>query len=107
MDVHLLYIAGCPNVEIARDRIAAAAEETGVAVTLREHEVSDEARAVELGMRGSPTVLASGVDVGGPAGGDVAAPGSLSCRLYRSEAGVEGAPSLADLVAGLRAARRD
>lgn len=103
----MLYIAGCPNVELARHRIAVAAEETGVAVSLQEHEVADEARAVELGMRGSPSVLASGVDVGGPTGGDGGAPGSLSCRLYRSEAGVEGAPTVADLVAGLSAARRD
>lgn len=107
MDVQLLYIAGCPNVDLARDRIAAAAEATGVAVTLREYEVSDEAKAGELGMRGSPTVLASGVEVGGPAGGDGAALGSLSCRLYRSEAGVEGAPTVAALVAGLSGAPRD
>lgn len=107
MDVELLYLTGCPNVGLARERIAMAAQEAGIAMTLHEREVPDEAGAVELGMRGSPTVLAVGVDVGGPPGGGGAALGSMSCRLYHSEAGVEGAPAVAELVAALRAVRRD
>ncbi len=98
MGLELLYVAGCPNVDLARRRILAASEQVGIAVEVREREITDEAEAVELGMGGSPTILVLGADVSRPAGD---APGSVSCRLYRSDAGVEGAPTVDDLVAAL------
>lgn len=98
MDLELLYVAGCPNVSLARRRIAVASEQAGVGVAIQERQVTDEAEAAELGMRGSPTVLVLGADVAGSAD---AAPGSISCRLYRNDAGVEGAPTVDDLVAAL------
>ena len=98
MDLELLYVAGCPNVDLARRRIVLASEQAGIAVEVREREITDEAEAVALGMGGSPTILVLGVDVSRPAGD---APGSVSCRLYRGDAGVEGAPAVDDLVAAL------
>lgn len=96
MDVDLLSVADCPNVNLVRERIAAAAAQAGVVVDLHEREVLDDAEAIELGMRGSPTVLLAGVDISGSAD---AGPASVSCRLYRSDTGVEGAPTVAELVA--------
>lgn len=98
VDLQLLYVAGCPNVDLARRRILVASEQAGIAVEVREREITDGAEAVELGMVGSPTILVLGADVSRPAGD---APGSVSCRLYRSDAGVEGAPTVGDLVAAL------
>lgn len=95
MDVHLLYVANCPNVGLARRRIGAASEEAGVTANVHEREVRDEAEAMALGMRGSPTVLVDGTDVSQSA--DMG-PGSISCRLYRSGTGVDGAPTVAELV---------
>ncbi len=98
MDLELLYVADCPNVDLARRRIVAATERTGLAVEVREREVTDESEAVELGMRGSPTILVLGVDVSPPAG---IASGSLSCRLAGGAAGMSGIPTVDDLVGAL------
>ncbi len=46
-------------------------------------------------MRGSPTIRIGGVD----AFGTVSAEPSLSCRLFRTPAGLEGVPTVAQLIA--------
>src|SRR3546814_7664653 len=70
VDIELLYIEDCPNVDLARERITQAARRVGVVVELRERLIVDEAMAVAAGMHGSPTVLVAGADVTG-AGEDV------------------------------------
>lgn len=96
MDVDLLYVAGCPHVEVARERLSEAVRRADIAVTIREREITDEAEAIALGMRGSPTILVRGEDV---AGGEVT--GSMSCRLNVSAAGFESAPTVDELVDAL------
>lgn len=96
VNADLLYVPDCPNVDLARERLAEAAARAGVDVVLRERLVADAATAAELGMNGSPTILLDGRDVGG------GSEPSVSCRLYRTAVGVDGAPSLDELVAALR-----
>ena len=55
-------------------------------------------QAERAGFRGSPTVLVDGRD---PFGSDDA-PVGLSCRVYHTDAGPHGAPSVAQLAAALR-----
>ena len=98
VDVEILYVAGCPNLEQARRALDAALVEAGVDASVRETEVGDAASAVRVGMRGSPTILVDGVDA--VAGGGAA--GSLSCRLYPGERGRVGTPSVDQLVEALR-----
>ena len=98
MDVEILYVAGCPNLEQARRALEAALVEAGVAVSVRQTEVGDAAVAASVGMRGSPTILVNGVDAVTSGG----AAGSLSCRLYRGDGGLLGAPSVDQLVEALR-----
>jgi hypothetical protein len=97
MNVDLLYVTGCPHVELARERLSEAVRRAGVDAKIREREISDEAEAVALGMCGSPTILVNGADV--DAGGE--ATGSMSCRLYSGETGFEGSPSVDELVVAL------
>ena len=94
MEVELLYIKGCPNRELAESRLQLAAEHLGRAVTVTSRMVESLAAAERLGFRGSPTLLANGADLF-PAG--AATPG-ITCRLYPTEHGLEGAPSLAGLM---------
>lgn len=54
--------------------------------------------ADELDFRGSPTVLIEGVDPFG----DPETPTGLSCRVYKTGKGVEGAPAVGQLVAALK-----
>jgi hypothetical protein len=92
MRVTILHVPGCPNVVTLQDRLVQAIGSDDVELTLRL--IDSEDLATEVGMTGSPTLLIDGVD-------PFAEPGrsaSLSCRLYRDEAGhVAGAPSVARL----------
>jgi len=60
---------------------------------VEEVEVATHEDAQRLGMHGSPTILVNGSDPF-PSEDDP----SVACRLYRTADGVEGAPSVAELV---------
>ncbi len=97
--VTLLYFDGCPNWTVADERLRAALDQTGkpdVEVTYRTVSTPREAESVEC--RGSPTILLNGRDpfLNGEA------PVGLSCRVYRTEAGGTGVPTVEQLVQVLR-----
>lgn len=92
MDITLLYFDGCPNWEVADRRLAElAAERPGITVT--RHQVSTAEEAEELGFGGSPSILVDGVD----AFGSPRTTAGLTRRLYRTPAGLAGAPTLDQL----------
>ena len=99
MELTLLTVPGCPHADAFGERLAAALAGRADAV-VRRREVADERQAAEVGVHGSPTLLIDGVD---PFAGPDQAP-SLSCRLYRDEAGrAGGAPSVQALRRALAA----
>ncbi len=90
----LQYFDGCPNWQLARDRLREALRSTSGddgAVTYEKIETPEQAE--QRRFRGSPTILVDGRDPFA----DEEAPVGLSCRLFQTEAGVEGAPSVAQL----------
>jgi len=95
MKVELLYFNGCPHWKTADQRLRELAAERGIEVGRRLIATPDEAR--EAGFRGSPTILIDGEDPF--AEGDE--PLGLSCRVYRTPAGIDGAPTLEQLRAAL------
>lgn len=97
MEIDLLYVQDCPNRSLARSRVEHALAQIGVAARVREREIRTSEEAAELGMRGSPTILIDGAD---PFADD-ATPAAFSCRLYRDEAVVGGAPTVEQLVSVL------
>lgn len=100
MEVEILHVAGCPNLELARRRVEEAAGRIGVEVAVTPRRVVTEAEAITSRMPGSPTILVAGRDVGerGVA--------SLACRMYPTVDGYEGAPALPVIVAALVAAAK-
>jgi predicted DsbA family dithiol-disulfide isomerase len=88
VELIVLAGAGCPNVGLMCERVAAViAGRRGVRV--RRVVVEDERRAVEVGMTGSPTLLVDGADPFAVAGSRP----SLSCRLYpQADGSLAGAP---------------
>jgi hypothetical protein len=94
VEVTLLYFQDCPNWELAEARLAEALATLGgqpPAVTHQLVATPEEAEA--SGFRGSPTVLVDGRDpFAGPDD-----PVGLACRIYRTAAGVEHAPSVDQL----------
>ena len=101
MDIEIIHMPGCPNLDLARARLAAALEQTATAAAVHEVVVADPAEAGELGMRGSPTITIDGRD---PFGQE-ATGGSLSCRLYWSGGTSDGAPRVAELIEAIAAAQ--
>ena len=97
MDIELLYVPDCPYRSLARDHLDLALSSTRLPAVVREREVRSSEEAAWLGMRGSPTILIDGED---PFAGPPERAG-LSCRLYRGEAGLSGAPTVSQLVDAL------
>jgi hypothetical protein len=62
--------------------------------SVHELEVTTVESAAECGMRGSPTILVDGVDPF--AGASMEA--SLSCRLFETPDGVDGTPTVEQLI---------
>lgn len=94
----LLHFDGSPNRMVAEKRLRAALTRTGWAdAAIEDRTVTTPEEAERLPFRGSPTVLIDGRD---PFLGR-AAPVGLSCRVYRTDNGLTGAPSVEQLVAAL------
>jgi hypothetical protein len=97
MKLEILQVPDCPNATVLAARLAELTDGwPGVTVT---HVIVTTAPdATRLGMTGSPTLLADGMD-------PFASPGqspSISCRLYRDDQGHPiPAPSLGELRAAL------
>lgn len=98
MDVQLLYFDGCPSWQIAERRLRTALEQTDhsdTVITLEKVTTVEE--AVQRHFLGSPTIFINGVD-------SFASPDdepAMACRVYPSEAGLEGSPSIEQLVRAL------
>jgi hypothetical protein len=96
--ITVLHTADCPNLRLADERLRAALTLAGRDDVHVEHrQVTTAEEAAAAGFRGSPTVLIDGRDPFA----DPAIPTSLSCRVYPTEAGLVGAPTVEQLLAVL------
>ena len=102
MRIEILTVAGCPNSETTRRMVYAGLAEVGIRAEVTVTEIGDEGQARARRFLGSPTVQVDGVDIE-PARRAEAAFG-LTCRVYRSDAGVSGAPPRDLIDAALREA---
>ncbi len=87
MKVTLVYFDRCPNWQSTNARLESLAGEIGFELDRRKIETVEDAERLKF--RGSPTLL---IDDDDPfASGDE--PVGLSCRVYRTENGLVGAPT--------------
>lgn len=97
--VSLLYIDGCRHWRLADERLRQALAQVGRPNAPIEYRtVTAPEQADELRFRGSPTVLVDGRDPFL----DRDAPVGLSCRVYRTDEGLAGSPTVEQLVEALR-----
>jgi hypothetical protein len=88
--VTLQYFEGCPNWRVADDRLREALARAARDDVRVEHRViGTPEEAAAAGFRGSPTIL---LDEQDPFADPDASVG-LSCRIYRTEAGLAGSPT--------------
>jgi hypothetical protein len=96
--VEVLTVTDCPHREMALDRVRQALDRVGASqVVVTERVIDDPELAAAAGMHGSPTVLIDGHDPFTAAGIEA----SVSCRLFPTASGFDGAPTVEDLVAAL------
>ncbi|NIJ14400.1 hypothetical protein FHU38_004801 [Saccharomonospora amisosensis] len=103
MEIELAVVPDCPNADAARNVLRQALAEIGLdgsAVVTRT--VRSEAEAREIGFVGSPSIRLNGRDPFVEPGQQV----SLSCRMYRTAAGVRGVPEAEAVRQALRDAAR-
>jgi len=97
MQIAIRYFDGCPNWRTADGRLREALAASGVAADIVFEAIETSEDADRMAFHGSPTFLFDGVD---PFPADESGFG-LTCRVYRTEAGLEGSPSVTQLLAAL------
>ncbi|RVW00674.1 alkylmercury lyase [Rhodococcus xishaensis] len=100
MKVEILYFDGCPNWREAADRVREAATVIGrPGIEIGYRRIASDAEAARSPFSGSPTILVDGVD----AFDDAVPVTELACRVYATETGLAGLPTLEQLASALRA----
>lgn len=100
MRVTLQYVDGCPNCGETESHLETLRSE-GFDLVIERQIVDTPETAERLGFRGSPTILVDGADPFA----SLDAPVGLSCRVYATETGVRGSPSLEQIRAAIEAGR--
>jgi hypothetical protein len=90
VNVELLYFDGCPNHEALVPHLRELLRHAGASDALELHRVPNDAAAQRERFLGSPTVRIDGRDV--EPGADQRDDFGLKCRLYKTPAGLGGAP---------------
>lgn len=89
--VTVQYFDGCPNWKVLDQRLRDLSGEFDI--TIGHHRVEKPAEAERVTFRGSPTLLVDDVDPF--AAGDE--PVGLACRVYLTDDGPQGAPTIEQL----------
>ena len=100
MEITLQYFDGCPKWKTTADHLSQLIE-GGLDATIGYELIDTHDAAVERGFRGSPTVLIGGTDPFA----DFNAPVGLACRIYTTENGPAGSPTLTQLRQAITTAR--
>jgi hypothetical protein len=84
MRIEVLYVPGCPNYELAVERLQAVLESQSSQAEIRSVPINCEDEAKALLFPGSPTIRIDGEDVEQH---ETVVP-SLACRLYANYSGI-------------------
>ena len=92
MNITLQYFDDCPNWQTTGHHLDQLIAE-GLDLTVSYERIDSEEKAVEKQFHGSPTVLVDGVDLFA----EEFTPVALACRMYRTDRGLAGSPTLDQL----------
>ena len=98
MKIEILHIDECPNWREAGRRVRAAADALGLRdASIEYHLLHDSAEAALVPFAGSPTILVDGTDAF-PTDATIS---ELACRIYPTDPGLAGLPTLDQLLQAL------
>ena len=89
--LELLYFDGCPNHEALLQHLEQLLRGAEISAKIRLLRIADDTAAQHERFLGSPTIRVDGRDV--EPGAEERDDFGLKCRLYRTPAGLRGAPS--------------
>ncbi|HZZ00344.1 MAG TPA: hypothetical protein VFE36_12295 [Candidatus Baltobacteraceae bacterium] len=92
MRIEFLTFEGCPNADIACERVQEALDSEGVHAAVRRVAIETPDDALRVGFLGSPSVRIDGSDVEPEA--ETRADRGLMCRTYTVDRETSGAPPL-------------
>lgn len=95
--VELLYFDGCPHWATAEQRLIEALSRLGSSDVVQRLRIDSPEHAERVGFRGSPTILLDGRDPFA----DADSPVGFACRVYVTDSGLAGAPTIEQLVGAL------
>lgn len=102
MRVEIVTIPDCPNRDVADARVRTALALLALTDVEPVHRViGSHEQAVTEGYQGSPTIRFDGIDPFASVG----APTGFSCRIYQTEQGLAGVPTVTQLVGAIRSHR--
>jgi hypothetical protein len=90
MTIELLYFDGCPNHEALLPHLEQMLRAAKITAKIKLRRIADDTAAQRERFLGSPTVRVDGRDV--EPGAEEREDFGLKCRLYRTSAGLRGAP---------------
>jgi hypothetical protein len=90
MTIELLYFDGCPNHEALLPHLEQLLRGAEISAEIRLRRIADASAAQHERFLGSPTVRVDGRDV--EPGAEERDDFGLKCRLYRTQAGLQGVP---------------
>ena len=94
MKITIQYFEGCPHWKLADERVLTVLRGLGRKDVFVEHQLIDSPElAARVGFHGSPTIL---IDRRDPFATG-AEPVGMTCRVYRTDDGPQGAPTVAEL----------
>jgi hypothetical protein len=93
VEITLQHFESCPSWKTTDQHLQTLIDRLGLDVAVRYQLIETPEAAAEYGFRGSPTVLVDGVDPFA----DPDAPIGLSCRVYRTDTGFAGSPTIDQL----------
>ncbi len=97
IEIELTWDKDCPNVNAAREALREALRAAGLPVEWKEWRIGIDALPDHATGYGSPTIFVNGEEVTGHGGGT----SDDCCRVYLSDQGLRGAPSVADILSAV------
>lgn len=93
MKIELLYFSGCPSYKEGFKNLKLALRELGLKEDFEMVNIETDKMAKEYHFIGSPTIRINGEDLD-PRAREAKVTGYKGCRIYQTEEGIKGAPTV-------------